>query len=238
MIDYSIKTRVIIPTIQLTLNHTTMKNILVLIVLCACSFTFSKAQTGKGRVFVGVSSTYGMAGTGSDLMTLGFSSTKNKSDTYDDDDPSKTTSFNVLPKVGYFVIDNLAVGLDVNIATSTEKDGDYKTTQTLLSAGPFVRYYIPSEKVWPFAELGGSLGSIKYKYGSGSSDSENKSSANSIWGGVGMAVPVGNHVTFDVLAGYRSITLKDKEDNDDNYRTVMGTVGVEVGIIVLLGSVE
>ncbi len=215
-----------------------MKKILVLTVLCACSFTFSKAQTGKGRVFMGVSSTYGLVGTGSDLMTLGFSSAKSKSDSYEDDDPTKTTSFNLVPKVGYFVIDNLAVGLDVNIAMSSEKDGDYKTTQTLLSAGPFVRYYIPAEKVWPFAELGGSIGSIKSKYGSGSSDAENKSSLNSIWGGVGMAVPVGNHVTFDVLAGYRSITHKDKENNDDNYRTVMGTVGVEVGIIVLLGPVE
>lgn len=215
-----------------------MKKISILIVLIAFSFSLSKAQIGKGRVFLGVSSTYGLAGTGSDLTTIGFSTMKSKSDTYGTSDAVKTTTFNLIPKVGYFVIENLAVGIDVNVATSSEKEGDYKNTQTLLSAGPFVRYYIPTEKVWPFAELGGSLGSLKNKYDSGTSDSESKSSANSIWGGAGIAVPVGNHVTFDGLVGYKSITVKDKENNDDNYRTIMGTVGIEVGITILLGAVD
>jgi hypothetical protein len=53
-----------------------------------------------------------------------------------------------------------------------------------------------------------------------------------------MAVPVGNHVTFDVLAGYNSLTLKSKENNDDNDRIVFGTLGIKLGIIVLLGALE
>ncbi len=222
-----------------------MKKITLLTVfMLTISFGFLNAQTNQGKVLLGVSSTLSLYGTGSDLMNLGYSSVKSKSDAdgFEESDPDKMTSINLLPKVGYFVIDNLALGLDVNIALSTTKDGEDsdKYSQTLLSVGPFIRYYIPTSKVLPFFEINGSLGSINNKndYSDNTyyEDVEYKSSVMSIGGGIGLAAPLGDRVTFDVLAGYNSLTVKDKEDNDDNYRTVIGTLGLKIGFTILLGS--
>ena len=218
-----------------------MKKVLLMTVLCVFNYSILKAQTNKGKVFIGVSSTFkgfSVGETGSDLMTLGFSSEKVKSDAdgFEESDSYKTTSFNLLPKVGYFVIDNLAVGLDISIASSTTKIGtdNDKFVTTMLGISPFARYYIPTEKVLPFFEVGGTYGSITTKYSYNNSENKSSSNANAFWAGVGMAVPLGDRVTFDVMAGYNSLTIKDKEYNEDNYRTVLGTLGLKLGVIVFL----
>jgi hypothetical protein len=222
-----------------------MKKITLLtVVILTISLGFLNAQTNQGKVLLGVSSTLSLAGTGTDLMNLGYSSVKYKSDAdgFEESDPDKMTSINLLPKVGYFVIDNLALGLDVNIALSTTKDGENsdKYSQTLLSVGPFIRYYIPTSKVLPFFEINGSFGSINnksdYRDNTNWEDEEYKSSVMSIGGGIGIAAPLSDRVIFDVLVGYNSLTVKDKEDNDDNDRTVIGTLGLKIGFTVLLGS--
>ena len=195
------------------------------------------AQTSQGSVLIGVSSTLSLAGSGSDLMGLGFSSIKYKSDIdgFENSDSDKMTSINLQPKIGYFVNDNLALGLDLNIALSSEKNGEDgdKYSQTLLGAGPFVRYYIPKSKVSPFIEISGSFGSLKDKY---NSEDGFKSSITSIGGGVGLAAPLGEKVLLDILAGYNTLTVKDKEDNEDNFRSVIGTLGLKIGFTILLGS--
>jgi hypothetical protein len=222
-----------------------MKKVTLLaVVLITISSGFLKAQTNQGKVFLGVSSTLSLAGTGSDLMNLGYSSVKYKSDAdgFEESDPDKMTNINLLPKVGYFVADNLVVGLDLNIALSSEKDGedDDKYSQTLLSAGPFIRYYLPTSNVRPFFEFNGAFGAInsKFDYSDNTNweDDEYKSSVMSIGGGIGLAAPLGERVMFDVLAGYNSLTVKDKEDNDDNDRTVIGTLGLKLGFTILLGA--
>ena len=224
-----------------------MKKILVLFVLCALNYSLAIGQTNKGRVLIGISSNFSIpgigneiTGSGSSLMTIGHTTIKSKSDSYDDSDPTKITGINVLPKVGFFVIDNLAIGLDINIATTTSKSngGDNISTMSLLSAGPFIRYYIPSEKAIPFFEAGGSIGTVTNKYKSSGYDEKSKSAANTYWAGAGIAVPVGEKVTIDVMAGYHSLMVKDKEDNNDNYRTVVGSIGIKLGVIVFLGGNE
>ncbi len=222
-----------------------MKKITLLsVVMLTISFGFLSAQTNQGNVLIGVSSTLSLAGTGSDLMTLGYSSVKNKSDAdgYEESDPDKLFSINLLPKVGYFVIDNLALGLDVNVALSKEESGEdtYTFSRTMFSVGPFVRYYFPTGKVLPYFEITGSFGAINNKFDYSDNtyleDNTSKSSVMSIGGGVGLAAPLGERVTFDVLAGYNSLTVKDKEDNDDNVRTVIGTLGLKIGFTIMLGG--
>jgi hypothetical protein len=65
---------------------------------------------------------------------------KSDADGYEEFDPDKMTNINLLPKVGYLVVDDLALGLGLNVALSIEKDGDDndKYLQTLLSVEPFV----------------------------------------------------------------------------------------------------
>ena len=222
-----------------------MKKITVIAaILMTTSFGLVKAQTNQGRVLVGVSSTLSTLGTGPNVMSLGLSSTKYKSDAdgYEEPEADKTISVNLSPKIGFFVANNFALGLDINVAYSENRPGESEDsfTQSILSAGPFVRYYLPSSTVKPFFELGGSYGAYntKYDYANESpyTDIDSKLTLTTIGGGIGMAVPAGDRVMFDFLAGYNSLSYKSKEDNPDNDRIVIGTLGIKLGVNVSLGA--
>lgn len=221
------------------------KFILSIIVLGFFIPTGINAQTEKGKVLTGLSSRMGVYtminSTSTDIFSLGFSSIKNKSDMdgYDEQPADKLVSINLQPKVGYFFIENLAIGLEFSLASFNYKDGtdDDKTNITLFGAGPFARYYIPTDKVTPFFEANALFGSQKYKWSPSDGDNEEEvSSIFSIGGGVGVAIPLSKKVTFDIVAGYNSYTEKAKDDNEDNYRSVIGTFGVKFGFVVFLGS--
>ncbi len=101
---------------------------------------------------------------------------------------------------------------------------------------------IPTSKVLPFIEISGSYGTIKSKYDFNSLEdpnyinTEHKSSVKSLGGGIGLAAPLGEKVTFDVLVGYNLSTFKNKENIDNNHRTVIGALGLKLGFAILLGS--
>ncbi|MEO7176666.1 MAG: outer membrane beta-barrel protein [Saprospiraceae bacterium] len=65
--------------------------------------------------------------------SAGFSSKKFK------DVDGSHTEISIAPNVGYFVIDNLGVGLAVAISSFKDTDEDAFTAWSL---GPFVRYYV------------------------------------------------------------------------------------------------
>lgn len=75
---------------------------------------------------------------------LGFNTTNNKNTEV------KTTTFNFNPKVGYFLTDKIAVGLNLAAGTVNKEENaqgaDIETKSNLLGAGVFGRYY--------FLELG------------------------------------------------------------------------------------
>jgi len=50
-----------------------------------------------------------------------------------------------------------------------------------------------------------------------------------------LAFPLGRIVTFDMLVGYNHVVLKDKENNDSNYRDINNSAGVKMGFTILLG---
>ncbi|MBW6492593.1 MAG: porin family protein [Lentimicrobium sp.] len=202
-------------------------------------------QTEQGKVFLGISSRFSLLPLEEglsypDMMTLGFSTIKFKSDASGEEESEamKFNCFNFTPKAGYFIIDNLALGLDINLGLSSMKEtydeDDYKSTGTMLSVGPFLRNYFPLEKALPYIEAGASLGALKSGYEYDSESEEYKSNLNSVMGGIGIAAPLGDKVAVDFLVGYFSTTVKDKEDNPDNERTVIGTLGLKFGVVVFL----
>ena len=204
-----------------------------------------QAQTSKGRVLMGMSVNknlgfYDFTSSPPDIMSIGFSTLQYKSDSDEDSEKDKITNFNLSPKVGYFVIDNLVIGLDVNIGFLKYKDGssssDYSEKITQFTAGPFVRYYFQAGKVYPFIDANAVFGTLKYDWGGSSADNVDKSSIMSFGGGAGVAVPIGDRVTFDTMLCYTSVTAKDKEDNDDNERTIIGTFGIKFAFLVSLGK--
>ncbi len=222
----------------------TMKKVVLFITaFCFCNLVVTQAQTNKGNWLSGVSSSLNIVGPGSDLLGVGFSTWKTKSDAdgFEDPDPDKVTSINLLPKFGYFIADNFAFGIDLSLFTSTHKFGDSETkySSTMFAVGPFARYYFPTAKAKPYLEANVSFGSMTDKYDPEVGETEkDKSSIMTYGGGVGIAAPVSNRVTFDVMVGYYSLTAKEKEDNDDNYRTVISTIGIKLGFIIFLGANE
>ena len=197
------------------------------------NLTMLNAQTSQGKILVGASSTLSFIGTGTDFFTIGYMSAKYKSDVDEFDESDQNLILNLSPKVGYFVIDNLALGLDVTLSLSNSNNGggEYESN-TIFGTGPFIRYYIPTSKVLPFFEVNSIFGTSKSKKGT----YEYKSSIFSIGGGIGAAVPLGDKVIFDVLAGYNSMTIKNKKYNPYNGRAIVGTIGLKFGFIILLGS--
>jgi hypothetical protein len=102
----------------------------------------------------------------------------------------------------------------------------------MIGAGPFVRYYYPLEKVYPFGEVEAIFGSEKSAY----NDNDYKSSFVFIGAYLGAAVPLGEKVTFDVEAGYSHITYTHKgagvEDLD--HKDITGGIVIKMGFSVYL----
>jgi outer membrane protein len=219
-----------------------MKKILMLVtVFCFLAFQVINAQTDKGRIIVGISSTASLSGKGSDIMGLGFSSTKYVSPSGTSSAADKSSFLNLIPKVGYFIIDNLAAGLDLTISTYATKYSDKtKSTGTLLCVGPFARYYVPLnlDKFRPFAELNAGIGGTKSKYTSSSTtlSSEHKSGVFLIGFWAGMAMPLGDRVTFDAMLGYNHVTYSTKATSETGgsgkTKEKTGTFGVKMGFVV------
>lgn len=197
------------------------------------------AQTTKGKFLIGEFTNLSLTGTGNPMnMNLGWSTFKQKSDSGNEDnsDPDKEFSLNLTPRVGYFVINNLAVGLDLSMAYTHSKrnGGESVSNITRFGAGPFLRYYIPTQKLLPFAEVNYSFGSSKYAWKSDTYDDERISMVQQYGFGIGLGVPLGEKVSFDMLIGYQSYIYKEKEDNEDNVRYIVGTIGLKLGLTVIL----
>ena len=119
----------------------------------------AQAQLSAGHILVGGDAGY----------------TSNHPDDQDATLDTKTTTGSFSPRIGYFIKDNLAIGLDIQYhgtkevkdENDTSVDGTVlKTTTTNTSAliGPFVRYYKPvGEKAAFFGHLNLGFGGEKQK---------------------------------------------------------------------------
>ncbi|GEN74731.1 outer membrane beta-barrel protein [Chryseobacterium hagamense] len=97
---------------------------------------------------------------------LGFNtqSSKMKANGQSEDGP-KISRFSVTPSVGYFVIDGLAVGIDLGFDSTTQKQDGSKVTLSTFSVMPTATYYFNTGgKFFPFIGAGIGYGSTKTKY--------------------------------------------------------------------------
>ena len=117
-----------------------MKKI-ILTAVAVFGFAFANAQEeekgnggfAKGDVFVSGAVTFGSSKTGD----------------------FKVNAFEIAPKVGYFVTENIAVGASVGLQSLKFDDGSADATNSGLGLGAFGRYYFtPANKFSLFAELG------------------------------------------------------------------------------------
>ena len=107
--------------------------------LAVLGFTFANAQEGSegyanGDVFISGAFNYTSTKTGD----------------------VKDSSFEIAPRIGFFVSDNIAIGGKIGYLSAKEEDGvGGEITDNTLSVGAFGRYYFtPSSKFSVFGELG------------------------------------------------------------------------------------
>jgi len=175
----------------------------LVLVFVAITYHASLAQFNKGRILLGGDITF--SSTTSKTTQTGF--------------PSNSANENRLqltPKIGYLIIDNLAVGVDVSLITSS---GGSSTISTFL-AGPFARYYIKNL----FIEGEYSLGSGK-TVGS-------KTSLNEWLVGIGYAAFLNDYVAVEPIIEYTNNSIDYK---DLNHKSTIAGFVVGVGFQIYLG---
>ena len=196
----------------------------ILLMLSFCVFGFANAQTEKGSWVI------------SGSTTLGFNSvsTKYKVDGNTIDGP-KISTFTITPSVGYFVIDKLAVGLDLGFTSMTTKLAEgpynYKSTKSTFSILPTATYYFKSDsKFMPYLGAGLGYGSTKTK-----EDGEDSYTVDGFsWKAKGgIAYLITDKVAVDLGLSFNQFSNKESEYGYD-IKTKINTFGVSAGFSIFL----
>jgi len=152
---------------------------------------------------------------------------------------NKSTSFttNITPKAGYFIMDNLAVGLEFSMATSNSTVpgilGDSKRNTTALSVGAFGRYYLDNGL---FVEGLAGVGTKKTSIDSGLGDRFDNDNTTTIFGfrgGIGYAIGLGDHVALEPTINYSWEKNKPKGASLE-YKDTLSSIFLGIGFTVFL----
>ncbi|MBC7949219.1 MAG: outer membrane beta-barrel protein [Chitinophagaceae bacterium] len=107
------------------------------------------------------------------------------------------------PGAGLFVIDNLAIGANLNL--NYTKSADIKVTN--FAIGPFVRYYFTKAKVRPLLHGSINFGSTKVKTPLGTESN----TASTLFLGGGVAIFINDNVSLEPIIGYSNTKYKNFE---------------------------
>jgi long-subunit fatty acid transport protein len=167
--------------------------------LAAVGFSSLNAQTEQGRWMIG--------------GTAGFNSTDFGGDV-------KVTDIDFSPNLGYFIIDNLAIGAGLGFGSSkSDKLGDVSS----FALTPFARYYfLGTGDVRLFGQGRFGFGSQKV----GNLDSQSFTT----WGlGAGLNYFLNNNVALEALVGYDSRKVKDAANAANGF-------GLNIGVQAFFGG--
>ncbi|MEC5158140.1 OmpW family outer membrane protein [Chryseobacterium sp. MP_3.2] len=184
-------------------------------------FATMNAQTEKGSWVVGGST------------TLGFNSvsTKYSAGNNSESDP-KISTFTITPSVGYFVIDKLAVGLDLGYTSISTKDDNENVSVSTTSVLPTATYYFKSaSNLIPYLGAGIGYASQKTEYGS-----EDLTLDGFAWKAKGgLVYLINQNVGVDLGLGYNQfVNTQDETEFSTEYKTTTSTLGVNVGFTLFL----
>lgn len=192
---------------------------LILFCLLLASF-ISQAQFEKGRILAG--------GSGS----LSIVTDKNKVGTTTVV-TGTNVNFGLSPRVGYFIMDNLAVGAELQFGVSSfNPKGSGSSNSSSVSAllGPFARYYL---EPGIFFQGGFGLGTQSNHFPSGTTTVETKFVITTINLGVGYALFLNDHVAVEPMITYQSRGSREI-DSDPVAKDVDNGLYLSVGLQVYL----
>ncbi|AZB28960.1 MULTISPECIES: OmpW family outer membrane protein [Chryseobacterium] len=204
-----------------------MKKLLLAGAIALCGL--SNAQMSKGDWVIS-----GNTGMGFNNVNTTF-----KAEGQSEDGP-KVSTFSVTPSVGYFVIDKLAVGIDLGFTTATTKYDGEKTTTTSFAVMPTATYYFANDsKFVPFLGAGVGYASVKNKASvdfMGVSESEEVTTDGLAWkvkGGVTYMATQSLGINLGV--GFDQFSNKESYEGID-LKTKVSTFGVNVGFSYFIKS--
>jgi outer membrane protein len=147
-----------------------------------------------------------------------------------------TISLGFSPKIGLFIIDNLAIGVKIPIGFQFQKaKNNDKNSSTSIGISPFLKYYFGTSNIKPY--LNGSVGfssmTMRDNPVTGPSDKSTVGVFSYELGG-GFGIFLNDKVSVDIGVGYNYTSYKDKENNSNNYRDIYSGIGLGIGISVLL----
>jgi hypothetical protein len=184
------------------------------------------AQLQKGNVF--------LAGSTNSSLTVGSSGSSSNGGTFN----FEYTKITFSPIAGYFVIDNLPVGVFIDLKYENLYNQEKSRT---IEYGAFARYYIlDANKFNPFLEgrLGFGNSITKYKY----YNSEVSGSIFSGRVGAGCTYLFNKHVGLDLLLAYDYKKTKKEQSseigNPNNFTNKTNDFTLNLGLVVLLGKKE
>ena len=193
-----------------------MKKLLILVFALIISASLTRAQ--QGNILVGATSNIG-------------------------DQP--IIFWELTPTVGYFITDNLCVGLGLNsTSSSSEPQQNYNVESDSLTLNPYVRYYMTNNPM--FFHAGIAMGSSKNIDDDNEFNNEVTSSTFGMNIGVGYSLNWGKHFVFEPMLGLSttsgSTTIKttnlsnnvvSEVDTDAPSNT---SIGISLGISFILGN--
>jgi outer membrane protein len=173
-----------------------MKKILFIVAIMAIGTVSVLAQTEKGKFLISGSTDLSFTSTS---MTLEYDN--------EDQGDSDVTTFTLTPRVAYFVADNFALGLAMNVENSKQDDA----TSNSLLVGPTARYYVGgSTSVKPYLEASYLFGSQKEE--DDTMDYEYKAKVSGWDLGGGAAIFLNEFASIDLGLTYGNATMTNKDD--------------------------
>ena len=191
---------------------------LFLLILLSVSL---KAQTEKGTLLIG----------GASDLNLVFQSLESRMDS--DFDDLTSTSVVLVPQIGYFIIDDLALGARFVLGyNSYEIDNGDKRRITSFSFSPFVRYFFGEKNIKPY--VNGEIGvGVRNQINDSQYFPDSSTDIFTYRLGGGLAIFLNDKVAFDIGAGYK---YESNNQDSNNFESSMKIhqIDLEIGIIVLI----
>jgi outer membrane immunogenic protein len=165
-------------------------------------------------------------------------------------DGIKTTDFGISLAGGYFIADNVAIGLGIGLdnskSTYETTDTEYTYTDNIFSVSPFARYYIPYSDQFSFfgqLSVGLGFGSSKDEVVSGSTTTTQESSLNVMMIGLspGFSYMMTERVALEMrygFLGYTSSTMKEEEANGDYEKDMTSSFGLNLDLNSLVFGIS
>lgn len=193
-----------------------MKKLLILISLFVLITNFAFSQTDKGRFLIGAGSKLEFNNIETD-----FGGSENIS----------SSELTFAPRIGYFVIDNLNIGIMLPITYQSQEYDEEDRSVLSLAIAPYVQYYFLEDNFKPF--IYGSLGVGTSSIESSTFYGNNGADANMFLYelGAGCSYFINRYVAIEAALGYHNETY-DYDENVDE--TTMSGIRFEIGFSVLL----